>query len=497
MTSLPQARRNRLAGLAAGTAAILLYAALDLLHARAYGPLATQGPDLWFYALVARGWESLSFLDATRWLVLPAAHMAPERALAFLASLAAACNAGVAFLVAARLHALLPADRDESPGFLPRFAAGLFFALLPHNVALSVMSFTHFTVGQLFLVAALQDLLPWLDAKKPRPGALGIACLAEAAVIGPEGVCVAAWVLLLTAWRRARGSLPPAALRAAPIVAVGLILLTWAFYEPAFRLWARAVLATRGIDLLWQRAVLSGDLLPLGFSLATVFHGMSLVWIGLAAWNLRRGSKPLAWLVLWLAVLSLRVFRPAFLLQVAGLLLFLRTLGESRHPWRWLGGGVAILAALACLPLSAPVHSGFSSRAAREVGRRMSESSRVACSPTYGFFLEAWTRRHATTTMHRRNPIWQELAASPPRQCARRMKEAGIGILWITTHDFRWTGEGYWSSSGLQETLQPLDDAAFQDSVVVRLALGRDLLPLRLATRPGTGHERVWCLTAE
>ena len=494
------------AGLAAAVAAALIYGVLSFLHARAFGVMATQGPDLWFYTLVARGWESLSPFDVTRWLVVPAAGMSPPEAKIFLSALAAACNAAAAFLVAWRLEDFMLSSGRTGFGLGIRFAAGMLFALLPHNVALSVASFTHFTVAQLVLLAALQQILPWLDGRRSSPPLAGILLLAEAMVIGPEGFAVTAWVVLLAAWRRTApfrtvGRPFLAAIRPRlPIamgIAAGMVLATWALYEPAFHAWSRIVLATRGIDLLWQRNLYSGDLLPLGFSLSTLFGGINLLWLALALWHLRRGDRPLAWLVLWLAALSLHVFRPAFLLQLAGFLLLLRALAVAHHPGRWLGGGLAALGILAFAGFSAPVFSGDFARVAREAGRPMSAGSRIACSPTYGFYLEAWTGRHATATMHRRNPLWQELAASSPASCARRMREAGIGALWITTHDFRLTPEGYWSSSGLQETLQPLGDAAFQDSVAVRLALWRDLRPLRIIARAGTGPERVWCLTAE
>ena len=520
------------AGLAAAVASALIYGLLSFLHARAFGAMAIQGPDLWFYTLVARGWESLSPFDLTRWLVAPAAGMSPPEAKIFLSVLAAVCNAAAAFLVAWRLEDFILASGRTGFGFGIRFAAGLLFALLPHNVALSVASFTHFTIAQLVLLAALQQLLPWLDGRRSSPPLAGLLLLAEAMVIGPEGFAVAAWVVLLAAWRwRAwrpclTNSSPSDSARAAPPTgkngyallwearlapmgrsahrskiatgfALGLLLATLLLYEPAFHAWSRIVLATRGIDLLWQRNLYSGDLLPLGFSLATLFWGINLLWLTLALWHLRRGDRPLAWLVLWLAALSLNVFRPAFLLQLAGFLLLLRTLTVARHPVRWLGGGLVVLGILAFAGFSTPVFPGDFARVASEAGRPMSAGSRIACSPTYGFYLEAWTGRHATATMHRRNPLWQELAASSPASCARRMREAGIGALWITTHDFRLTPEGYWSSSGLQETLQPLGDTAFQDSVAVRLALGRDLRPLRIIVRAGTGPERVWCLTAE
>jgi hypothetical protein len=485
------------AGLVAAAATLLAYGLLNLLHARAHGALATQGPDLWFYLLVARGWEPLPMLDVTRLLVAPAALFSTAAAKAWLLTLAAACNAGCAFVLAARLDAFLPAAPRTSPGLFPRIAAGLAFALLPHNVAISVASFTHYTVGQLCLLGALQGLLPWLQGRAARPSVVGLLCLAAAAVVGPEGVLVAAWVAAWFAWRSLAPPLRARARRGVLLGAAACVGLAWLGYEPAFRAWARAVHATRGIDLLWQRESLSGDLLPLGFSFVTVFHGANLLWVALAAWALRKGPRPVAWLALALAALSLRVFRPAFLLQLTGALLLFAAISAARRPARAWAAALATSLCLAVLPLPDPVFPHYLAAAARHVGRSLPASSRVACSPTYGFFLEAWTGRHATATMHRRNPLWAELASAPPRRCAARMREAGIGCLWLTSRDFRLTPEGYWSSSGLQEALRPLPEGDFEDCVVVRAALARNLAPLRVQQVGGRDGTRLWWISAE
>ncbi|NUN93727.1 MAG: hypothetical protein HUU04_08105 [Verrucomicrobiae bacterium] len=501
-------RSARLAGLAAAGAALLLFAAHNLRYSLSHGALASQGPDLWFYLLVARGWETLNFFDVTRLLVAPAAWLSTAHAMTYLIALAALANAAGAFLVAARLEAFLPAASNPTPGFAIRFAAGFLFALLPHNLALSVASFTHCTIGQIFLLGALQGFLPWLDGRRPRPGKLAFACLLEAAIIGPEGIATTAFfgLVALRRWGSSvlRGiSATKEASRQTErwprhLLAAALVVLIGVAYEPAFRLWARAVFSWRGIDLVWQRTLLSGDLLPLGASFFTIFHGVNLLWIALAAWHLwKGGAKSLAWMAFGLATLSLRVFRPVFLLQLIGYVLLLQLLAKGPRPKYAWTAALALLLALTAAPLTPPVFPAHLATAAKEIAGRLPKESWIACSPTYGFFLEAWTERRATATLHRPDPLWAQLAASPPAECARRMRTEGVGVLWITSHDFRLTPEGYWSSSGLQETLQPLDDAAFRDRVVVRLALGESLTPLRDVKEGGDARLRVWWVGAE
>ncbi|MCC7518228.1 MAG: hypothetical protein IT578_03475 [Verrucomicrobiae bacterium] len=517
----PKATVRAGAGVTAAAATLVLFGILNLRYVRAHGALATQGPDLWFYLLVARGWEPLSFLDVTRWLAAPAAGFSTAGGMAWFLALAACCNAASAFLLAARLEAFVPAFHNRPPGFGLRFSAGLLFALLPHQATLSVASFTHFTVGQLVLLGALQGFLPWLDGRRARPNLVAVACLAEAVVIGPEGVGVALWIALRFAWRRlaprferGRGipsvlpgdksqekslgnsTHPPKILVSfgrLDIALAGAVFAAWLFYEPLFRAWAHLALAVRGVNLVWQRQMLSGDLLPLGVSFFTIFHGINLLWIGLAIWHLRKGSKSLAWLAIGLAALSLRVFRPAFLLQLTGALLLLPFLASLCRPRRGWAVVLALFAAFTALPPPAPVFPHFLAAAAREIADVLPAERRIACSPTYGFFLEAWTRRLTTATMHRPDPLWAELAARPPKECARAMRDAEVGALWITTHDFRLTPDGYWSSSGLQETLQLLDNTAFKESVAVRIAREQDLMPLRCRTFVGRNEARVWC----
>lgn len=501
-------RAARLAGLTAAGATLLLFAAHNLRYGRAYGALASQGPDLWFYLLVARGWETLNLLDVTRLLVAPAAWLSTAHAMTYLVALAALINAAGAFLVAARLEAFLPAASSPTPKFAARFAAGLLFALLPHNLALSVASFTHYTLGQIFLLGALQGFLPWLDGRRPRPGKLAFACLLEAAIIGPEGIATSAFfgLVALRRWGSSalRGISATKEASRQPerwpqhLLAATLVVLLGVAYEPAFRLWARAVFAWRGLDLVWQRALLSGDLLPLGASFFTVFHGINLLWIALAAWHLwKGGAKSLAWMAFGLSALSLHVFRPVFLLQLIGGVLLFHALAKMPRPKRAWTTALALFLGLAAAPLTPPVFPAHLATAAQKIAGRLPKEKRIACSPTYGFFLEAWTEHRATSTLHRPDPLWARLAASPPAECARRMRTEGVGVLWITQHDFRLTPEGYWSSSGLQETLQPLDDAAFRDSVVVRLALGESLTPLRDVKEGGGTRLRVWWVGAE
>ncbi len=465
------------------------YGTMNLLYFWKYGWLSSPGPDPWFYLLVARGEEHLNPMDLTRWLVAPAAWLSTENAFAFLVVLSALLHLASTLLV---YHSL-----GRLPGFESRRNRLLFslvFALLPHNASLATASFTHFSVAQPFLILALARLLPWCAQREARPDPWGLLGLAESMVIGPEGFFAAfvlgCMILSTRARNRQRLVLPAAGILLLLAVALG--------FEPIFTVWNRLVMHFRGIDLLWQRSIASGDLLAPGWRIFSLSDCFYLPWGFLALYAVWKKRGVMAFILGFFLVLTFHVYRAAFALQLAGFASL--ALLAAADFQRLRTATMALIPALVFLngiSPKAPVYPPHMIRMAREIKARAKQGQIIACSPTYGFLLRAWTGLRVTDDMHHHSDLWLRLISSGPEKTNRRMLEKNIGFLLLTSHDFHFDLNGYWSTSGLGPVLQRLPDHQFQQSVAVLLARNSPLLfPLEILTRtsdPSRGQEAV-CL---
>jgi hypothetical protein len=439
-----------------------IYAAANFFYFSLNGWLATRGTDLWFYLAVANQQQPLSPLDVTYWIGLPLRHLSAHAGFLALVILAPLLNLLSTLLVYRYLGTLLNIQGAK------RFLIALLFALLPHNLVLSIASFSHFTVAQPFLILAAGRLAPWCLAKTPKLDLLGIACLIEALIIGPEG-----WFLFFALTLSAlscrmeitnRFRIPPALLVLGACAVLALLL------PYGIRIAGLLSMATRGIDIGRQRELMSADLLGLApFSLSGIFV-LFLGSLGLFALLKRRYL--LAFLILASAVISFRVLRFSHALELVTFtgfaILFARGVIQPKQGPLLMGAAAALCLLMGFQALKASNFPPHLARLARDVGSKASQGQIIACSPAYGFLFQAHTRAGTTDDLHHPAGMWAKLAASTPREASRLMRQKNIGFLVLSSSDFGISAGGYWSSGGLNQSLADLDERDFKLSLVVR-----------------------------
>ena len=429
------------------------YGLLNLLYFYQHGWLATHGVDIWFYLVVARGQQYLTPLDVTRWLVQPVSFLSNENAFLALTLLSVFLHLVSVLLVYHYLGKYLQPRKS-------RFLWSLLFAFLPHHLSLTTASFTHFTVAQPFLIVAFGRLIPWCLFQIKRPDIWGLLCLLESALIGPEGF----FMTLLLVCIRLAGS------RHKFLVAIfGIILLLVVaiFFDHLFKVWSVIGVWLRGIDLAWQRRIGCGDLLPLKWKVLSIFGWFHMVWVALMFYAFFKRQFLIGYLLLFFLVLTFHVVRAFFALELVGFISLLVLFSQRNLRWVhpliiWL----ILLGIFAHKQVAFPIHLV---RMARIIHEHAISNQRIACSPTYGFFFQAWTNLPTTDDLHHRSESWTHLVSSDPNEANQWMLDKKISFLILTNYDFRFERNGYWSTSGLGETLQKLDDNQFRNTVAVLL----------------------------
>lgn len=481
-----------------GGIVLAYYAIMNVLYFRQNGWLATHGSDIWYFLAVARGLQSISPLDITYWIVKPLAGAQPEQGFTILMCVAVYLHLLSSLLVYHFLGKLLRLDP------LLRFVAALLFSTLPQNIVLSTASFTHFTVAQPLIILAFGLLFPWCSASASKPSVWGIICLAESMVIGPEGWFLAACLAIVAVSKRWDAAPLLQKMRCPPAVAVVVLCLAFALAFPMlYRIWGEFSLRFRGIDLIWQKQIRSGDLLPLGRNVVTIFAFIHCAWISTAIYALWKRRYLAAFFSLFFLTLAAVMLRGFYALELAGFasLMFLIGKGDLPRPWptRILGGMTVWMLLLGLVPPKTSYVPPHFARVAQTIQEQAKPEMLIACSPTYGFFFQGWTGMRTTDDLHKPPGAWARLAVMRPLEAERAMKEQGIGFLIFTNYDYKPGSGGDWLSGGLDRTLQPLSDQDYRMSLIVRaLTLEAPLVrPLRLIsdqTDKVTGH-RTLCLT--
>jgi hypothetical protein len=471
---------------------------MNVLYFKQNGWLATHGSDIWYFLAVARGLQSISPLDITYWIVRPLAGAAPEQGFTILMCVAAYLHLLSSLLVYHFLGKLLRLD----PGL--RFLAALLFATLPQNIVLSTASFTHFTVAQPLIILAFGLLFPWCLAPAKKPGLWGIVCLTEAMIIGPEGWFLAASLAIIAVSKRYDAAPLLKKFRCPPAAAVILICGTFALLFPLlYQLWGYCSLQFRGIDLAWQKQIRSGDLLPLGRNVLTIFAFIHCAWLGMAVYALWKRRFLAAFFILFFMTLATVMLRGFYALELAGFasMMYLITRPEFPRPWpsRLLGAMAVWMLLLGLVPPKTSYVPPHFARVAKTIQSQAKPGTLIACSPTYGFFFQGWTGLRTTDDLHKAPGLWAQLAVMRPLEANRAMKEEGIGFLVFTNYDYKPGKGGDWLSGGLDKTLQPLSDQDYRMSLIVRaLTLQPPMVrPLQLIsdeTDAVTLH-RTLCLT--
>lgn len=479
-------------------AVLAYYAVMNVLYFKQNGWLATHGSDIWFFLAVAQKLQPLSILDVTSWIVRPFAGLDPERGFIGLICVAVVLHLASTLLVYHYLGRLLKLEPAT------RLLAALLFATLPQNIVLSTASFVHFTVAQPFLILAFGRLLPWCLKQSPRPDLWGALCLAEAMIIGPEGTFLAFCLAVLATWKRTNARPLLEKLRCPPAAAAIIACIVFLLLFPLlYHLWNLFSIRFRGIDLIWQKDIRSGDLLPLGWNVLTIFAFFHVAWIATAAYALWKRHILTAFFILFFVAMAIRMVRGFYSLELAGFagLAFLISLPEFPREWRLrlLGGLIGWMLLLGLVPQKTSYMPPHLVRTAKAIRAGAKPGDIVACSPTYGFFFQAWTGLATSDDLHKPPGTWARLAAERPMEANRAMKEERIQYLVLTNYDFRPANGGDWLSGGLDKTLQPLNDEDYRMSVVVR-AFGMNppiVKPLRLISDESdrvTG-QRALCLT--
>jgi hypothetical protein len=481
-----------------GGAVLAYYAVMNVLYFKQNGWLATHGSDIWYFLAVAQKLQPLSMLDVTSWIVRPFAGLNPEQGFIGLICVAVALHLISALLVyhyLGRLVKLEPATR---------LLATLLFATLPQNIVLSTASFVHFTVAQPFLILAFGQLLPWCLKKDRKPDVWGILCLAEAMIIGPEGTFLAFSLAVLALAKRWDPTPMLRTIRCPPAVAVVALCVAFALVFPLiYHLWNLFSIRFRGIDLVWQKDIRSGDLLPLGWNVLTIFGFFHLAWIATAGYALWKRHYLTAFFILFFVVMAIQMVRGFYSLELAGFVALAFLISQSEFPKVWrlrlLGGLIAWMLLLGLVPQKTSYMPPHLVRTARAIRASAKPGDIIACSPTYGFFFQAWTGLNTTDDLHKPPGTWARLAAERPMEADRVMKKQHIQYLVLTNYDFRPAQGGDWLSGGLNKTLQPLSDEDYRMSVVVRaFSMTPPMVkPLRLINdeTDRVTKQRALCLT--
>ncbi len=481
-------------------AAILAYyGVMNILYFRQNGWLATHGSDIWFFLSFARGLQALSPFDLTYWIVRPIGMLAPEQGFATLIGVSIYLHTISSLLVYHYLGRILHLEAN------PRFLAAFLFAALPQNTLLSTASFTHFTVAQPLLIIAFARLLPWCLKQTRTPDVWGLVCLLETAVIGPEGWFLLFGLASIAASKRVDFKSKLKALKCPPAAAIFIACAILVVFFPLFyRIWNFFSLHVRGIDLLWQKDIRTGDLFPLGWKALTMFAGFHLVWLATAAYALWKRRFLPAFLILFFMTLNALVFRAFYILELAGFasLMFLISREDFRiglHPRILLGTLAAWMLLFGLIPQKFAYLPPHLARVAKAILVRPKSQGMIACSPAYGFFFQAWTGRQTTDDLHKPPGTWSRLAAMRPMEADRFMKEKKIAFIVLTSWDFRPGNGGNWLSGGLDKTLQPLSNEDYRLSLVVRaLTLNPPIIqPLDViaSEEDSPSKQRALCLT--
>ncbi len=491
----PRIDTNTSADLLLPITALCVYAGLNLLYFVRNGWLATRGTDLWFYLAVAQDLQPLSLLDVTYWIIIPLRHLEADVGFATLILLCPLLNILSTLLVYRYLGTLLHVQKFH------RFAMALLFALLPHNLVMSVASFAHLSVAQPFLILAAGELAPWCRSGQGKPGIFGILCLIEAMIIGPEGYILFLILGLLalsgrlSVFRTFEKTRMFASL--AVILASALIFF---FFPSIFCLAGRWSLAVRGIDLEWQKNLWSADLLALDPWSISGLWVLLLLAVGLSA--LWKQEFFMGLLILVLTAATYRVLRCFYALELIAFACF--TVLFARRAFRsrtvalvtGLAGAMSLLIGLSTLKTSNfPPHL---LRLANQIHALGPKKQVIACSPSYGFLFQACVRLPTTDDLHHRPGLWAELAASTPLEANRIMRENNIAFLVLTSSDFGRGPRGYWSSGGLNAVIDLLNEKDLRFSVATRaLTLSHPIVrPLRVLAEEtdGVTGQRALCL---
>ena len=481
-----------------GGVVLAYYGIMNFLYFKQNGWLATHGPDIWFFLAVAQKLQSLSPLDITYWIVKPFAGANVEQGFTGLIAVAVYLHILSTILVYHYLGKFFQLD----PRF--RFVAAFLFATLPQNIALSTASFVHFTVAQPLLIVAFGRLLPWCLKKTPKPDFWGCLCLVETMIIGPEGWFLAFSLAVISLSRRVDITPLLRKMRCPPAAAVIVGCVAFAILFPLlYHLWNFFSIRFRGIDLLWQKDIRSGDLLPLGWNVLTIFAFFHTAWIATAVYALWKRCYLPAFFILFFMTLATYMVRGFYSLELAGFasLVFLVSRAEFPKQWRLaLLGGLAVwMMLLGLVPQKTSYLPPHLIRVARAILAQPKQMGIIACSPSYGFFFQAWTGRRTTDDLHKPPGTWARLAAMRPMETNRAMKEEKIAFIVLTSWDFSPGVGGNWLSGGLDKTLQPLNDEDYRLSLVVRaLTLNPPIVrPLRLISdeTDRASGQRALCLS--
>jgi hypothetical protein len=388
-----------------------------------------------------------------------------------------------------------------------QMAGAVLFAVLPHNFALSISSFSHFSVAQPFLIVAAARLVPWCLRQTPRPDFWGMLSLVEAAIIGPEGWYLAICLGILALASRHDPATFLQSIRCPPVFAVVLATLIVGLAFPVlFRFSSELSYMIRGIDLVHQRDLMSGDLVApnlLSFSNALIYF-----WVALGVYALWKRRFLMALLILASSALAFQVVRAFNALDLVGYAALMMLISEEQGANRRKAVAVLATIAIASILTGLPAlkTSNFPPhlpRLAAAVGRASGPNDMIACSPAYGFLFQAYAPGRTTDDLHSPPGSWAELAelaALTPLEATRRMKEKQIRYVILTSRDFGRGAAGYWSSGGLNRTLSLLDEDEARLCLVMRALVYEPPLikPLQIQaieTDKKTG-ERAMCLTS-
>jgi hypothetical protein len=451
-----------------GATALAYYALLNALYFARNGWPSAPGPDIWYLLAVAQGLQPLSPLDATFWLVKGFGGLSPKAGLVALNVLSVLLHAGSAVLVYHYLGKLL---RLETP---VRLLAALLFAALPQNVLGSTAFLTHFSVAQPFLVIAAGRLLPWTLGRpgNPLPDTWGLLALAESMIIGPEGWMLLGALATVAIARSTRGAELLAKTHCPGWLAVILAAGAFALAYPLFwHVLAWLAFHWRGIDLSWQRDILTADLLGVHDPLAA-FFGFHLVWLALAGFAIWRRHYLATLLILVFVVLAIRLGRGYYGLELAGFAALAAVLFRDSllRPYRAaiLSVLIAWLAIHGLFGAKACYTRPHMARAADAIRKAARAGDLIACSPSYGFFFQAWTRLSTTDDLHHPPGGWAELASMRPLEAGGVMKDRGVDFIVFNSWDYREAGGAMWFSGGLQQAMAQIPDEDVRLSLVVR-----------------------------